>query len=295
MTTSLKEFCQLIENCVDKVEEEMRNSIETCRQTLLINAFTDTKVALEKAKDYHYKEIIKLLAGVITNVKQIIYHENKIQQLSKKGKLTDEELKDYSYVRRQVSAFSGGEKVVRRELRRATSENSVYCLETWENFLKEDLNKDFLYLSNSLPNINDVPKRQSPKRKRKQKKLVSSTFENILEDEEGRFRSMETLIEETTNQFKDIRSDLSKSTPEISSNITATIDNIDIEENLLVKSETENEDMKGQISEYDRIADFEDVNQELQKNNKLDTKPRIVGFVVSVTEAIRFTICFVLS
>lgn len=279
MSTTLKEFCHLLENCASRFEEEIRNSIEICRQNLLLNEFTDTKVALEKAKDYHCKEIIKILAGVLTNVKQIIYHDNKIRQLSNRGKLSDEELKDYSYVRRQVSAFSGGEKVVRRELRRATSENSVYCLETWENFLEEEVNKKAVYLSTSLPNINEVPKRNSPKSKRKQKKLVSSTFENILEDEEPRFRSMETLAEESTNEFREIRSELSKSTPEISRDLTVMIDNIDIGENLLEGNQIENEQNESLVTDSNEI-NFKEV--ESPKIEKVETKPRVVGFVVSI-------------
>lgn len=281
MSPTLKEFCHLLEDCASRLEGDLRNSIEICRKRLLLNELTETKVALEKAKDYHYKEIIKILAGVLTNVKQIIHHENKIGQLNNSGKLSDEELKDYSYVRRQVSAFSSGEKVVRREMRRATSENSVYCLETWENFLEEEVNKKALYLSTSLPNINDVPKRNSPQSKRKQKKLVSSTFENILEDEEVRLRSMETLVEDTTNEFKEVRSELSKSTPEISCDITVMADDIDTGENLLVVRQTENEQNESPVNDCNEI-DFKEVEQESRKIEKVDIKPRIVGYVVSI-------------
>lgn len=294
MSTTLKDFCHLLENGANTLEEEIRNSIEICRQSLLNSKLPDTKVALEKAKDYHCKEIINILSGIVTNIKQIMYHENKINQLNNKGKLSEAELKEYSYVKRQVSAFSGGEKVVRRELRRATSENSVYCLDTWENFLKDEVNKDALYLSTSLPNINDVPKRHSPKSKRKQKKLISSTFENILEDdEEARFKSMDTLLEENTNDFREICSDLSKSTPKISCDATLITDIKDTGEHLIDKTQTENEEIESQITDFTDFNEItgcmEDVHQESIKTQKVDTKPKIVGFVVSANRVILFS------
>lgn len=292
MSATLKEFCDLLQKCALKLEAEMMSSIGKYQKNIMSTEISDTKLALEKAKDYHSKEIITILSGIITNIKQIIYHEDKIKQLNDKEKLTEEELTKYSYVKRQVSAFSGGEKVVRRELRRVASENSVYCLETWEKYLnEEDNNQSVMYSYNSLPNINVVPKRESPKTKRKQRKLVSSTFENILEDEEARLRPMDSLPEEAAEDASGKHSYLSRSTPEIHFATRPRIENIQIEkENKDIKVHSTCNDIDNK--EINHIVG--NVHQPLIESTgktsvangnlvdiSLDTKPRIVGFVVS--------------
>lgn len=308
MTTTLRELCKLLESCAIKLEEEIRNSIESVRRNMLINEFNDTKVALEKAKDYHNKEIITLLSGIITNIKQIVYHEGKIKQLNDKSKLTEEELKNYSYVKRQVNAFSGGETVKRREIRRTASETSVYYLDTWETFLKNEVTKSNLYASNSLPNINVVPMRKSSS-KRKQKKLISSSFENILEDDdEPKTGRLDALQEENSEDPK-INSLLSKSLPNIKDEITpkSVKVGIDIGEGQQLENVQENEGRESQ-NDKDEIKDClgkavrevpiiiretdEDclnyANEKIpvikmESGQEVDTKPKIVGFVVSST------------
>lgn len=275
---NLREFCQLLENCAVRLEEEIRSSIEICRKSMMTNEFTDTKLALEKAKDYHSKEIVTILSGIITNIKQIIYHEGKIRQLNDKEKLSDEELNRYSYVKRQVSAFSGGEKVVRRELRRSASETSVYCLDTWETFLdNEDMKQKTLCGSNSLPNINVVSKRNSIRRKRKEKKFISSTFQDILEDDEGGFKVLDILTEEPSKNFTETSSKLSKSTPDINYNITVGSYKSSTNHQEFQETEHKNNPIHGNITQTEEPI----IRLESDIFGEFDTKPKIVGYLVS--------------
>lgn len=288
MAKTLHELCESMENCALRLEDEIRTSIESCHEKLLTSELTDTKIALEKAKDYHSKEIIKLLSGITTSIKQIVFHEYKIKQLNVKNKLSQKEPNEYSYVKRQVGAFSNREKVLRRELRRTASETSVYCLNTWEFFLKsEEFKKETLYSSSSLPNINIVPKRHSARSNRKQKKLISSTFENILEDDEVGFKPMKMFSEESTNVFTRVDSNWSNS--EINNDFNLNPPKMYVDERTLNQQYQErNEDIvfpdklhiTDDCQKNRQMYEF-NVNMENGNLKEENTLPKIVGFVVS--------------
>lgn len=295
MTTTIREFCELLQNCASKFMEEIENSFKTCRTNVMLNTFTDTKLAIEKAIDSHNKEIILLLSGIITNIKVIVEHESKIRDLRNRQKLSEAELKSLSYVQKQIDAFSGRDQVVRRERRKTASELSVYCLETWDAFLKnEETIKSALITSTSLPNINIVPKRT--KSKRHHKKLVSVTFDNILEDEEGRCNPMEALSEEPSHDFNELIEDFYKSDSSCDINICADeigteeeVISTEIEVNKELQQKNENDTESQTKNDWNTDCDH-DTHLELPlpiiqmddyTGQEVDTKPKIVGFLVS--------------
>ncbi|KAJ8972019.1 hypothetical protein NQ314_000401 [Rhamnusium bicolor] len=159
MPSALSELCKLMQNCTEKLEEEIKNNINDCHKLLLSNQATETKLALEKAKDYHYKEILDFLKDV--------------------NNFTPEELKRYSYVQRQVNAFSSTEEVVnKREKRRVASEVSLESLEAWEVYLEKKAEEE----KQIQEEKSAIPKRKRMNNRRRKKKFVSSTFNNFLGD-----------------------------------------------------------------------------------------------------------------
>lgn len=217
MPSALSHLCSLLHNCTEELEKETKNSINDCCNRITTKQMTDVQVALDKAKDYHYKEIINILSEIITNVKKMLFHEEKIRKLNDQENLTDTEIKRYSHVRRQISNFSGdcpttevvkrapkpnddtestpARPLSRREIRRAASEVSVYSLEAWEQYqMQKEQEESTLTSAISMPNININPKLRLQVGKRKQTKFISSTFNNILDDV-TKSKSLELLNE----------------------------------------------------------------------------------------------------
>lgn len=202
MAATFRELCGLIENCTKRLQDEVKNSINQCHLDLVESDFENATIALEKAKDYHRKEIIKLISGIIINMKQIVFHEDKIRQINFKDKLSSEELKQYSNVESDGAKFVG-DTVVRRKLRRATSEASLNCLDMWNAYLNKDDNMNNI-LSYSLPNVNMIPKPEihiNSKHKNQAQKHISSNHNNLLENDLITMKALqEETDEETENQ-----------------------------------------------------------------------------------------------
>lgn len=155
MATNLKDFCYTLRDCAQKLEEELMININDCNNMVVSGLGSEIKIALDKAKDIHYKEILTFMREIIINIRKIIYHEEQIRSLSNKEKLSDEEIKKYSYVQRQVSRFDN-KVVMRRERRRGVSNLSSSSLDAWEKYMEEHKNNtESLTLATSLPCLVD--------------------------------------------------------------------------------------------------------------------------------------------
>ncbi|KAJ8986122.1 hypothetical protein NQ317_005592 [Molorchus minor] len=192
MTSTLHELCKYMQHCTEKLEEEIKRNIDNCHKLLLDNEATEIKLALEKAKDYHFKEILDILNVIVTNIKKVIFHEEKIRSLSDEEAMSLEELKRYSHVQRQVSVYSNNEK---REKRRVASEISIGSLEAWEQYLEKKKEEETLNEAEK----SEMSKRKRPTGRRRKKKLVSSTFNNFLDYRTGG-RSLDSILEGDTKE-----------------------------------------------------------------------------------------------
>ncbi|CAG9773752.1 unnamed protein product [Ceutorhynchus assimilis] len=218
---SMKQFCKTLKQCAEKLEEDLKYNINGFHNQFFGKTMTETKLALERAKDYHYKEIIDSIAIILKNVEIIIFHQDKIEWLGQEDNFTSEDLKRFSYVKRQVFAFSKQDNVSRseenlsknvskRERRRTASEISIGTLEAWEKYLdkKED----------PIENIEEI-KKIVPKRTlsnaRARKKFVSSTVGGFLDYEERR-RNLDSIVERSSfderNDFNRISECIEEST-----------------------------------------------------------------------------------
>nr|CAH7769337.1 unnamed protein product [Callosobruchus chinensis] len=157
-------------------------------------AVDEVKLALDKAKDYHYKEIIRFMEDIVNDVRKIVLHEHEIQRLQRQERMTEDERKKHSYVRRQIRAFNGSTKVTRREIRRAASEQSINSLEAWENYLDK---KGETGLSTSLPELTFPPaQKRQPGKSRRNQKNRSSTFNSILDNSSVASQNLGNISEE---------------------------------------------------------------------------------------------------
>ncbi|CAH2008927.1 unnamed protein product [Acanthoscelides obtectus] len=187
---ALGEFCECLKNCADKLEADIRININEFHNMVTEGVVDEVKLALDKAKDYHYKEIIRFMEDVVNNVRKIMLHEQEIRRLQRQEQMTDEERKRHSYVRRQIKAFNGSDKVTRREIRRAASERSINSLEAWELYLDKKAESG---LSTSLPEL--VQKRGSNKHNRNQRKSLS-IFDSILDNTSIQSQNLGNISEE---------------------------------------------------------------------------------------------------
>ncbi|VEN47276.1 unnamed protein product [Callosobruchus maculatus] len=191
---ALGQFCDCLKNCADKLEEDIRTNINEFHNMVTEGAVDEVKLALDKAKDYHYKEIVRFMEDIVNDVRKIVLHEHEIQRLQRQERMTEDERKRHSYVRRQIRAFNGSTKVTRREIRRAASEQSINSLEAWENYLDR---KGETGLSTSLPELTFPPvqRRQTGKSRRNQKNR-SSTFNSILDSSSVASQNLGNISEE---------------------------------------------------------------------------------------------------
>ncbi|KAG5885224.1 hypothetical protein JTB14_002652 [Gonioctena quinquepunctata] len=199
MGSTLNDLCKYMYSCAEKLEEEIKININDCLNMITNKEATDLKVALEKVKDDHYNEILKLLSDIITNVRKIIYHEDYIKKLTHRKSVSNEEIdrchfspistsmQDLNINKQHRPPISASlqdlprevEKVVRREKRRVVSQVSVYSLEAWEAYLNK---KEALEASIPVVMESSTIGRRNKQSKRKQKKFISSTFNDILDD-----------------------------------------------------------------------------------------------------------------
>lgn len=297
MSATLNELCTNLQENTEKLEEEIKRNIVDCHQLLIDKKATQTKLALEKAKDYHYKEVLDILKDIVNNIKKIIHHERKIRELDDEGNFTSDELKRYSYVQRQVQAFSTPEEVVtKREKRRVASAISVESLEAWEQYLEKKEEEKAIQVEKTT-----IPKRKT-KGNRKKKKFVSSTFNNfldgkcnslglesIVEDEPSGLTDRLTAVDmdNDSNSFESCNGKGSKSgqsgggrLEEISAASLSSIYESDSDNESF--GDTCSEDEKSQRHNLSTLDILESLNQEhcLDVLND-DTKPKIVDVIVS--------------
>nr|XP_023028301.1 uncharacterized protein LOC111516363 [Leptinotarsa decemlineata] len=193
MSPTLNELCKYMFSCAEKLEEEIKININDC-----LNSVTDQKdpdyqvLALEKVKDNHYKEILKLLSDIVTNIRKIIYHEEYIKKVDyrKSNSIDDVRKCHYSSIQNLNTNYhitplstsvqnlpSQIEKDFKRERRRVVSAVSLHSLEAWESYLK---NKE-LEEENLPEEVQTLTVSRRKISKRKQMKFVSSTFNGFLD------------------------------------------------------------------------------------------------------------------
>ncbi|XP_056631008.1 uncharacterized protein LOC130441376 [Diorhabda sublineata] len=176
------EFCKHLYHCAEKLENELKGNIDDSNEMITNKETIDVKLPLQKVKVYHYNEIIKLIKHIETDLKKILYHEECVIKLEKTKKLSGEELQHYCSTGDVDEQNSINDKsFVRRQRRRAASEVSLYTLSTWEAYLQKKSEEENNFKSESASGLVEIPKRNKPMSKRKKKKFVSSTFNDILE------------------------------------------------------------------------------------------------------------------
>ncbi|XP_028138733.1 uncharacterized protein LOC114333101 [Diabrotica virgifera virgifera] len=193
------DFCNNVYQCAEKLGDEIETNINYSQNLITTNETIDVKLPLEKVKLYHYCEIIKLLQNVKRDVKKILYHEKSINTLISTKKLSGEEIKHYFSVE-NVNERKSTEYFIRQERRRKASQVSLYTLSTWEAYLKNKEQEEAAIPEASIE-ASAVPKRTAPKSKRKQKKFVSSTFNDILENVDTDIESnCKSIVEENEDE-----------------------------------------------------------------------------------------------
>lgn len=295
MSTTLSELCRNLQDNTEKLEEEIKRNIVDCHQLLIDKKATQNKLGLEKAKDYHYKEVLDILKDIVNSIRKIIHHERKIRELDDEGNFTTDDLKRYSYVQRQVQAFSHSddtEVVTKREKRRVASVVSVESLEAWELYLEKKEEQEKAIQVEKIP----VPKRKT-EGNRKKKKIISSTFNNFLDSkcENGGLESIiedeppnatDRLAEVDTGNFESFNGKGSKPNrcgrrlERVSGASLSSIYESDSEDESFKNAL--NEDEKSQRPNLSTLDIIESLNQELCLDaTNDDTKPKIVDVVVS--------------
>lgn len=179
---TFKEFCKDLYRCAEKLEDELKENIDESKQLISNKETIDVKLPLQKVKIYHYSEIIKLLRHIETDLKKILYHEECVNKLEMTRNLCGEEIEHYCSTEDMNEQNSINDKsFIRRQRRRAASEVSLYTLSTWEAYLEKKAEEEDSFKPQSATRSVEIPKRNKPMSKRKQKKFVSSTFNDILE------------------------------------------------------------------------------------------------------------------
>ncbi|XP_060523023.1 uncharacterized protein LOC132700003 [Cylas formicarius] len=198
---TLKDLCLILQQCTEKIGEETKTALNDLTNLITSQTMTEVKLSLEKAKDYHYKEIMSSLEEILKHVRLVLFHEEKIRWLSDEHHFTQDELKRYSYVQRQVNAFSKSKSEeaiftnVKREKRRVASEVSIGTLEAWEKYLDCRAGEEQKVEEVKKP----VPKRTNSDSRRR-KKFVSSTVEAFLENNQRRY-DLDSIVEDVDERL----------------------------------------------------------------------------------------------
>ncbi|XP_072376413.1 uncharacterized protein [Diabrotica undecimpunctata] len=201
------DFCNNLYQCAEKLGNEIETNINSSQNLITTNETVDVKLPLEKVKLYHYCEIIKLLQNIKSDVKKILYHEKSINTLISTKKLSAEEIKHYFSIENVNEQRKSKEYFIRQERRRKASQVSLYTLSTWEAYLQNKEEEEA-----AIPEVtieaSAVPKRTAPKSRRKQKKFISSTFNDILENVDSDIESNCRSIAEENEDENDIGNEI---------------------------------------------------------------------------------------
>lgn len=192
---SMNELCVTLQHCVEKFEEQIKYDLNELQNVVSSQKLDDVKLSLEKAKNYHYEEITSSTQDLMKIVEKITFHMKQIDWLNDEQNINKETLRNFSYVQRQVFAFSqngGGNNNspsilrpmtdVKRNQRKSTSLDSIGSLETWENYLenKEKENKE---IDKKIENTRKGVVKRTQSDAKKRKKFVSSTMEVFLDQD----------------------------------------------------------------------------------------------------------------
>ncbi|XP_066249213.1 repetitive organellar protein-like [Euwallacea similis] len=204
---ALRDFCKSLHQCSEKLEAELRISINDFNNFIHGKSIDETVIALERAKDYHFQEILDAVRVILEKVKVIVFHQEKIDWLSDSTNFTANYLKRFSYVKNQIYNFQKPQTVtrseenlpykVKRERRRTVSEISASSLESWEKYLDQKEGNKNIAEDVVIEIKKEVPKRTSPNA-RARKKFVSSTFGGFLDNEATQKPALESIVESSS-------------------------------------------------------------------------------------------------
>lgn len=248
-----------------------------------VRYLSETYAALEKAKLYHYKEIVKNLMEIKTQMSLVRFNFQKIEEFNRKQRLSAEEQKRYSYVTQQIEKFGKpqSQEVVKRLSGRSrhNSDNSsvIESLHVWEDYLVQKEK------SESMPNLSslsiDVPKR-SHLSNRKNKKFVSSTFNDILEDQ--------NVVDHERENINVIEEDEFSDTSSVASYRTADdLDDFYQEDSNEKDLNSHTDENLNDLSDYKKVDaknySLTNILENLQEfiEEEESTKPKIVDVIVS--------------
>lgn len=183
---TLKELCGAIHEYTKKLEAELKIELNDLQNQYSSNKLDELKLAQENAKNYHYDEIMHSLSVIYSSIKKLEFHMAQIEWVS--DNTNKEQLRRFSYVKRQIYAFSqngssdSAENALlsKKEQRRSAAELSIGSLGAWENYMKQKEEEE------QDVKLNEVPKpvvRRKPLNIKKRKKFVSSTYEEFLDKE----------------------------------------------------------------------------------------------------------------
>ncbi|XP_050299700.1 uncharacterized protein LOC126738413 [Anthonomus grandis grandis] len=298
---TLKEFCLALQTCAEKLDEEIRYNINEFNNKMFGKEMTETKLALERAKDYHYKEIVDALTEIVKNVNVILFHQEKVEWLSNEQNFSEHDLKRFSYVKRQVYAFSkqqpqptmtrsvenlSATQKVSKQKRRTVSEISVGTLEAWEKYLDQKEQKE-VEVQEKLQEVKkSVPKR-TLSNARARKKFVSSTLGGFL-DNDWKRKTLDS-IEELNIDEKNLANCLSEESSDFnescdSLNISCDMYECEPKINQVIGERFADRKLEN-INQYDEEAEetliseefFNDDLKEAVSNERI--KPRIVDVI----------------
>ena len=184
MTSAINDMYKRLEDCVDSLEKDVRKSLDNVTG----ENFDKTVAALETSKDFHYQEILSQLKQIKDRIQVIAEHNRSLQLLQKKINGTRI---DRNYIKRQVEVFQRMGMVNRRERKpvRHPETSSMKLLESWEKLIEEQ------ETNSNLGNFLSVPKRTNYVRKNK--KVISSTVDTLLESSKAKSLSLDVLVEES--------------------------------------------------------------------------------------------------
>lgn len=202
---SLRDFCQSLQQCAEKLEQEVKCNINEAHNLFFAKAMDETRLAVEKAKDYHYEEIVKALNQILENVKSLISHQDKIEWLNNEANFSSTDLKQYKKVptrTEQKPSFSRSVENIpqstKRDRRKTVSEVSAQTLEAWEKYLDQKESNESEVLEIATKTEKTVPRR-TLSNARARKKFVSSTMGAFLDDNGRPAGSLESIIERSQN------------------------------------------------------------------------------------------------
>ncbi|ERL90662.1 hypothetical protein D910_08009, partial [Dendroctonus ponderosae] len=231
---SLRDFCKSLQQCAEKLEQEVKYNINEAHNLFFAKAMDETRLAVEKAKDYHYGEIVKALNQILENVKSLLSHQDKIEWLSNEANFSSSDLKkckkgpvSASPKSEQKPAFSRSVENIpqntKRDRRKTVSEVSAQTLEAWEKYLDQKESDETEVLEIATRTQNTVPRR-TLSNARARKKFVSSTMGGFLDDNGRLARSLDSIMEKSQNDEEIYRSTLNTISSDKQENIDEKAD-----------------------------------------------------------------------